>query len=113
MNTMTALAVGAFLIAVAPASLRADVTADQAVNKSVIFSVTADGTAPFTYQWKKSGTAITGATAATYTISAVAAKDAGTYTVTVSNKAGLVESDRALFTVTVNPTTASVSVQTP
>jgi hypothetical protein len=113
MKIMSAIsfAVGAFLIAVAPG--RADVTGDQAISKSVTFAVTCDGTAPFTYQWKKNAVALPGATAATLTIAAVKATDAGTYTVTVSNKAGAVESDRALFTVTINPTTATVSVSTP
>jgi uncharacterized protein (TIGR02145 family) len=52
---------------------------------SVTFSVTATGTAPLSYQWYKDGTAISGATSSSYTLSNVQASNAGTYTVTVSN----------------------------
>ena len=47
------------------------------------FSVTATGTG-LSYQWKKGGTNITGATSSTYSISNVNNSDAGTYTVDVS-----------------------------
>jgi uncharacterized protein (TIGR02145 family) len=53
--------------------------------KNDTFSVTATGTAPLSYQWYKNGTAISGATSSSYSISNVQAADAGTYTVTVSN----------------------------
>jgi hypothetical protein len=53
--------------------------------QSVTFSVTATGTAPLSYQWSQNGTAISGATSSSYTISNVQAANAGTYTVTVSN----------------------------
>gem|GEM_PF-1996448 len=52
----------------------------------VVFTVTATGTAPFTYTWKKNGVAITNASNnATYTITAVAVSDSGQYSCTVSN----------------------------
>lgn len=88
-------------------------TGDQAIGKPVTFSVANDGTAPFTYQWAKNGVAIPGATAATYYIAAVGVTDAGIYTVQVSNKAGTVNSDKAVFTISVTPTTATVSIATP
>jgi len=47
------------------------------------FSVTATGTG-LTYQWKKGGTNITGATSSTYSIPNVSTADAATYTVVVS-----------------------------
>ena len=50
------------------------------------FSVTATGTG-LTYQWKKNGADIPGATSATYSIPNVSASDAGTYTVVVSGAA--------------------------
>ena len=52
------------------------------------------------YQWYKDGAAISGATSATYTLSPVAAADAGLYTVSVSNDAGYVVSGTATLTVT-------------
>ncbi|WP_207917089.1 T9SS type A sorting domain-containing protein [Flavobacterium hiemivividum] len=49
----------------------------------VSFSVITTGTG-FTYQWKKGGANVLGATSNTYSIPNVSAVDAGTYTVTVS-----------------------------
>jgi fibronectin type 3 domain-containing protein len=82
-----------------PAS--ATVTAGQPAS----FSVVASGTAPLTYQWQKqlSGTwtNISGASAASFSISAAAATDAGSYRVIVTNSAGSATSNTA--TLTVNP----------
>src|SRR5437588_726777 len=73
------------------------VTAGQAAT----FTVTATGTAPLTYQWQKNGTAIGGATAASYTTPATTAADNGNqFTVVVSNAAGSVTSTAASLTVT-------------
>jgi MYXO-CTERM domain-containing protein len=68
---------------------------------SVTFSVVATGTPTPTYQWSKAGTAINGATNASYSVASTTAADAGSYTVTVSNSAGSVTSNAA--TLTVNP----------
>ena len=68
---------------------------------SVSFSVAATGTAPLSYQWRLNGAAITGATSATLTLSAVTSANAGSYTVLVGNSAGSVTS--AAATLTVNP----------
>ena len=70
---------------------------------SVTFSVTATGTAPLRYQWKKAGTPIAGATNDAWTIASVQATDAGSYTVTVSNSIGFATSDPAVLTVSVAP----------
>jgi hypothetical protein len=80
------------------------------VGQSVTFSVTASGTAPFTYQWYGNSAAITGATAATYSIGSVQATDAGSYYATVSNSAGSTTSDTA--TLVVNPATAAPTITT-
>jgi hypothetical protein len=52
-----------------------------------------------TYQWRKNGTLVPGATGATLTLNNVQASDAGSYTVVVSNLAGLVTSAPAVLTV--------------
>ncbi len=67
------------------------------------FSVTATGTAPLSYQWRKNGTNITGATSATYTIASAALGDAGSYSVVVTNSAGSATSNAATLTVTALP----------
>ena len=54
------------------------------------FSTTPTGTPPFTYQWKKDGTPIAGATASSYSIAAVTPGDAGDYSVVVSGSCGTV-----------------------
>jgi len=88
----------AFIPLVAQAS-----TGTATIGQKVYFTVTADGTAPFTYQWFKGGTAITGANSSLYTIAAAAVADAGVYTVTVSNAAGSATSDNATLTVNILP----------
>ena len=73
------------------------------------FSISVSGTAPFTYQWKKNGAAIGGATSSSYTTPAATTSDNGAqFTVTVSNSVGSVTSNPA--TLTVNATTLLLSV---
>jgi phosphatidylinositol-3-phosphatase len=65
------------------------------------FTVTASGTAPLSYQWTENASAISGATASTYTMAATSAADnGGTFSVTVANAAGTVTSGNAVLTVT-------------
>lgn len=82
-------------ISVQPSSK--SVTAGQ----TATFSVTASGTGPLSYQWKKNGTAIAGANSPSYTTPATAASDNGaTFLVVVSNTAGTATSTAATLTVT-------------
>ena len=74
------------------------------VGSTVTLSVVAGGTAPLGYQWLKNGSAISGATAANYTISSVQTSDAGSYSVRVSNSAGSISSSAATITVIAPPT---------
>ncbi len=67
------------------------------------FSVTATGTAPLGYQWKKGGSDVAGATASTYSIAASQTTDAGSYTVVVSNGAGSATSSAATLSVSSLP----------
>ena len=76
------------------------------VGSTASFTVVASGTSPLTYDWKKDGTSIIGATNATYTIGSAATTAAGSYTVVVSNSAGSVTSTAASLTVTATSTTA-------
>src|SRR5207245_1552847 len=75
------------------------------------FSVTASGTAPLSYQWSKNGTAISGATSASYTTPATTSSDNGAqFTVVVSNSVGSVTSSAATLTVNVPPSITSQPV---
>jgi hypothetical protein len=64
------------------------------------FTVTATGTAPLHYQWRKNGTNITGATKSSYTTPPSTPADNGAlYSVVVSNTVGTVTSNNATLTV--------------
>ena len=65
--------------------------------------VAATGTAPLSYQWRKDGTNIAGATAATNTIAAAQDTNAGSYTVVVTNVAGSITSAVATLVVNIAP----------
>jgi hypothetical protein len=63
----------------------------------------ASGTAPLSYQWSLNGTALSGATSSTLTLTNVPTTDAGSYAVVVANVAGSVTSAVATLTVLVPP----------
>ncbi|MBM3842688.1 MAG: hypothetical protein FJ397_05390 [Verrucomicrobia bacterium] len=79
---------------------------------TVTFSATASGSPAPTYQWRKDGNPVMGATANTLTIAAAALSDAGTYTVTATNSAGSATSAPAVLTVN-PPLTAPVFTLQP
>jgi uncharacterized protein (TIGR03437 family) len=68
------------------------------VGGSVTFNVSATG-ASLTYQWRKGGVAINGATGSSYAINAATAADAAQYDVMVTGSCGTVTSDAAMLTV--------------
>jgi serine protease len=71
------------------------------VGQSATFSVGATWTQPLSYQWLRDGTAIAGATSATYTTPALTLSDSGSrFAVIVSNSLGSVPSSEAVLTVT-------------
>jgi hypothetical protein len=77
----------------------------QPANVSVVaggtatFSVAAVGSLPLTYQWRKDGAALSGATNSTLTLSNVQSANAGGYTVVVSNSLGSTTSNTATLTL--------------
>jgi alpha-tubulin suppressor-like RCC1 family protein len=69
--------------------------------QTATFAVVATGSATLSYQWRRNGIDVAGATAATYTTAATALADSGAvYTVVVVNGGGTVTSDAATLTVT-------------
>jgi len=79
--------------------------------QTATFSVAANGTAPFSYQWLKNNSNIGGATAASYTTPATISGDSGTkFDVVVSNSAGSATS--AMATLTVNAATVAPAITT-
>lgn len=142
--TFTAPAVGSYLLSLVPQNVTRNLPAADAVlvtatnapvaptiatppasatvsaGGNVNFTVAVNGTAPFTYQWLKNGTAISGATQASLTLSNLTSGDAGSYAVTVTNSSGSVTSASAALTVnaalpviTTQPVGATVDAGTP
>ncbi len=103
-NTSGTVASSAATLAVTSAT--APVISTQPVAQTVTagatatLSVVASGTAPLTYQWRKDGVAITGATGATLTIPNAPTSASGSYTVTITGPAGSVTSSAVTLAVT-------------
>lgn len=72
-----------------------------AIGQALTFSVSATGTPPLQYQWRKNGSPISGATLSTYEITNVQASHSGAYSVVVSNTGGSVTSADAVLVVDV------------
>src|SRR5204862_7109603 len=80
--------------------------------QTATFTVVAAGTAPLTYQWKKNGTAISGATLSSYTTPATTSSDNGSqFTVVASTPAGSLTSYAALLTVSAAAVAPSITTQ--
>src|SRR5258707_946018 len=76
------------------------------------FSVAATGTAPLSYQWRKNGVAISGATLSSYTTAATASSDNGAqFIAVVSNTAGSATSSAATLTVNAAPVAPTITTQ--
>jgi Immunoglobulin domain/Immunoglobulin I-set domain len=90
--------------AVAPTVTTQPVNQTVAAGQTATFSVLASGTAPLSYQWRKNGTNITGATSSSYTTAATTTADTGsTFSVVVNNSAGSAASNNATLTVNSAP----------
>jgi pectate lyase len=80
--------------------------------QSAVFTVTAGGSAPFSYQWYyDTNTALTNATSDTLTLTNVQLANAGAYSVVVSNFVSSVASTNAVLTVNTNPVAPSFTSQ--
>ena len=103
---------GVSAVAVAPAMGKQPENQSVVTGASASFSVSATGTSPFSYQWKKNGTDISGATTSTYALAATSMADSGAvYSVVVSNSAGTVTSSEARLTVTAAAVAPTIDTQ--
>lgn len=75
--------------------------------ENATFSVSAGGSSPLSYQWRRDGAAISGATSSTFVLPNAQASSAGTYSVTVSNAFGSVTSNGATLAVNSAPNIVS------
>src|SRR5437879_4551885 len=86
--------------AVAPSITTQPANQTLTAGQAAIFTVSATGTAPMSYQWRKNGASITGATSSSYSTPATTTADSGsTYSVVISNSAGSMTSNNATLTV--------------
>jgi hypothetical protein len=69
------------------------------------FSVIVTGTTPFTYQWRRNGSNISGATSPSYSFVAQAADNGAQFSVVVTNSVGTATSNTATLTVNSSGTT--------
>jgi hypothetical protein len=91
--------------AVAPSITTQPASQTLTAGQTAFFSVAATGTAPLSYQWKKNGAIVNGATSSSYTTAATTTSDNGVqFTAVVSNGAG---------STTSNPATLRVNAVTP
>jgi hypothetical protein len=104
--TLTVVAPAAVAITAQPASRSVF------VGQTATFTVAATGSPQLTYQWRRNGAAIAGATAASYTTPVLTAADSGaSFTVVVANPVNTVTSAAAVLTV--NPAVAPGITQQP
>lgn len=87
------------VIVTAPAITTQPVDQTVLAGAGASFTVTATGTAPLSYQWRRNGATIAGATTATYSIPSVQAPAVGSYDVVVSNSAGAATSNIARLAI--------------
>lgn len=78
---------------------------------SVSLGVVATGTSPLSYQWRKDGASIAGASSPGLTLTSVSAGDSGGYSVTVRNASGSVVSATASLAILTDGAAGSLPTQ--
>lgn len=97
------------LIASPPSIVQSPASVEANVGDPVSLSVIAAGASPLSYQWRRNGLPVPGATRPTFELAAVQATDAGDYDVLVNDGTLTAASQAARLTVSVDP----VIVQPP
>ena len=90
-------------------SVPAPVTLNAGGALSLSFTLAA-GSGPFTYQWRKDGAPVSGATASSYAVSAAKVGDSGVYSLVVTNALGSATSASVSVTVNGPPVDATPTV---
>lgn len=80
------------------------------LSSSITFTTAVSGSPTPTFQWKRDGITISGATDNTFTLANVTTGDAGAYTVTATNSAGSTSSNAATLTVIGAPNNAIITI---
>ena len=96
----TSTASATLTVRTAPVFITLPASVSAAAGDAVTFSVATTGFPTPTYQWRKNGAAIAGATGATLTLRSAATSDAGRFDVVATNALGSVTSPIATLTVT-------------
>jgi|GEM_PF-926216 len=103
------LRMGASAPVVSPFDLSGPSSLTVTQGQTAVFGITANGSAPFSYQWfYNTNTLLSGQTASSLTLGNVQAANAGVYSVQVSNGGGALTSTQAVLTVLQPP---SIAVQ--
>ncbi|MGZ5544801.1 MAG: TIGR02597 family protein, partial [Limisphaerales bacterium] len=104
-NTTSSAAILTVIIPPSVTGQPASTTVNQGQN--AIFTSTASGTVPLSYQWRFNNGNISGANSSSYTKTSAQPVDAGSYSVVVTNAAGTATSSGAVLTVIVPPSITS------
>ena len=97
---------------VAPAITMQPASQTVTAGQTATFSVTASGTAPLSYQWRKNSANISGATAANYTTPATTSADNNAkFDVIVTNSVSSATSTQATLTVNAAPAAPTITMQ--
>jgi hypothetical protein len=88
---------------VPPTIINAPASVTTNAGTTVVFTVTAGGTAPLSYQWLSNSTNLNGAISQTLSLTNVQPSQAGNYSVVLSNAQGMATSAVAVLTVLVPP----------
>jgi Immunoglobulin I-set domain/Immunoglobulin domain/WD40-like Beta Propeller Repeat len=86
-------------VAVAPSIVTQPASVTVNVGNTATFAVGVDGSGPLSFQWRRDGVNIAGATSASLTFNSVALPNAGSYSVLVTNSAGSVASNSVTLDV--------------
>ena len=103
-------AIATLTVLLPPAIVTQPASATLTAGSNVSLTVTASGTAPFSYQWLKNGAAladggnVSGSTTPTLSLATVSSADAANYSVIVTNSSGSITSAIATLTVLLPPT---------